>query len=283
VLIDRSHRSWIVCTALATLLSGFLFWWLDQQSPDPMTGGTTAGLWFGIAGTVLMVYAGLLSAHRRLARWPLLPRRSWMLKGHIWLGLLSFWLILCHSGFRWGGTLEKMLWVVFGLVVISGIVGLVLQKVLPRLMVERIAEETPYEQMPYVCRQLTRRAGQLAEALAPAGFHKDGHLANTARSQLREYYESEIAPFLTLPAPAACVLHDSARAHERFAQYLALPEFADDRPKLEELEELCDQRRQIAVQERLHHWLHGWLLMHIPLSAALLILALTHIVMSLYF
>jgi len=283
VLIDSSHRRWIIGTALAAFSAGCFYWWLDAGSPEPLTGGTTAGLWYGVFGTALMIYAGLLSAHRRLARWPLLPRRSWMLKGHIWLGLLSFWLILCHSGFRWGGTLERLLWVVFGLVVASGIVGLVLQKVLPRLMAERVAEETPYEQMPYVCRQLTRRAWQLAEALALSGPRENMGPSGTARAQLRDYFEAEIVPFLRGAAQATSGLHDSARARERFAQFLALPELAEDRPRLGELEQLCEQRRQIAVQDRLHHWLHGWLLIHIPLSVALLILGLTHVVMSLYF
>jgi len=281
VLIDSSHRRWIIVTVMTLLASGILYWWLDWNSLQPLTGGTTAGLWFGIAGAALMVFAGLLSAHRRLASWPLLPRRSWMLKGHIWLGLLSFWLILCHSGFRWGGTLEILLWLVFGAVVLSGIVGLVVQKMVPHLMTVRITEETPYEQMPHVCRQLTHRAVQVAETICgPPGSAVE---PPTARGQLRTYFDVEIAPFLTGTAPSTSALFDPGRSHERFAQFLALPELADDRGGLTELEELCEQRRQIAIQERLHHWLHGWLLVHIPLSLALLVLGLAHVVMSLYY
>ena len=281
MLIDSSHRGWITATLLAVLISAGLYWWVDANSFEPPTGGTPAGLWFGVAGTLLMVFAGLLSLHRRLARWPFLPRRSWMLKGHIWLGLLSFWLILCHSGFHWGGTLERVLWVVFGAVVVSGIVGLVLQKVLPHLMSDRIAEETPYERMPYVCRQLTRRAVQVAETIC--GPRAESAQPATARGQLRDYFDDEIAPFLAGVAPPASTLHDATSCRERFAQFLALPELADYRSKLAELEELCGQRRQIALQEQLHHWLHGWLLIHIPLSLALLVLGIVHIFMSLYY
>jgi hypothetical protein len=36
-------------------------------------------------------------------------------------------------------------------------------------------------------------------------------------------------------------------------------------------------RRQV----RLHHWLHDWLLFHIPLSFALLLLGAVHAVMAL--
>jgi len=34
-------------------------------------------------------------------------------------------------------------------------------------------------------------------------------------------------------------------------------------------------------QERLHRWLHGWLLLHIPLSLALILLGAVHAVMAL--
>ena len=41
---------------------------------------------------------------------------------------------------------------------------------------------------------------------------------------------------------------------------------------LQDLEDICDEARQLVRQERLHHWLHGWLLVHIPLSLALILL-----------
>jgi hypothetical protein len=35
--------------------------------------------------------------------------------------------------------------------------------------------------------------------------------------------------------------------------------------------------RQFDRQERLHRWLHGWLLVHLPLSIVLIVLMLVHI------
>jgi hypothetical protein len=37
------------------------------------------------------------------------------------------------------------------------------------------------------------------------------------------------------------------------------------------------------VQANLHGWLHGWLLVHVPLSAALLILGTAHAVASVWY
>jgi len=50
---------------------------------------------------------------------------------------------------------------------------------------------------------------------------------------------------------------------------------------LRDLEEICEERRQLIVQRRLHLWLHTWLLAHVPLSFALLVLTAVHAVLSL--
>ena len=39
--------------------------------------------------------------------------------------------------------------------------------------------------------------------------------------------------------------------------------------------------RRLAEQERFYRWLHGWLLVHVPLSMTLLLLSLVHAVISL--
>ena len=59
------------------------------------------------------------------------------------------------------------------------------------------------------------------------------------------------------------------------------------RPALEaaiaDLESICEEERQLLRQERMHGLLHGWLIVHVPLSFALMALAVVHIVMALAF
>ena len=52
-------------------------------------------------------------------------------------------------------------------------------------------------------------------------------------------------------------------------------------PAVDALAELCDQRRQFDRQARLHVWLHNWLAVHLPLSAALILLMIVHAVVAL--
>lgn len=47
------------------------------------------------------------------------------------------------------------------------------------------------------------------------------------------------------------------------------------------LADLCEERRQLLPQKVLHHWLHGWLLVHVPLSMALVVLVAVHAIQSL--
>jgi hypothetical protein len=47
------------------------------------------------------------------------------------------------------------------------------------------------------------------------------------------------------------------------------------------LEDICEEERQLRRQMTYHHWLHGWLMLHVPLSLALLLLGCAHAVMAL--
>jgi hypothetical protein len=58
-----------------------------------------------------------------------------------------------------------------------------------------------------------------------------------------------------------------------------LPSDAHDATR--KLEEICEEERQLRRQVRMHYLLHGWLMLHVPLSLALLLLGCAHVVMAL--
>jgi hypothetical protein len=289
VLIDRRQRRWILVTGALTIVALVIYFWLARSTPGGLTGGSTVGLWYGAAGSALMIFAGLLSALRRVPSWWWIGSRKAWLRGHVWLGLLSVVLILCHSGFRWGGPLEIALWLVLGLVIAAGVFGLAVQQVLPRMITTRIATEAPYEQIPHLCQEMRKRANALVEEILAGD--QDVSTANLMDSQIGiaahirflEFFGKEVQPFLADRYPPSCLMSDALQTENKFAYFRALPAFAEVKPKLTMLENICDERRQLADQEHLHHWLHGWLLVHIPVSLLLLVLALAHAVVSLYY
>ena len=97
---------------------------------------------------------------------------------------------------------------------------------------------------------------------------------------LRRFYLSEMRPFLGRPKQRDQRLADAAQASGAFAGLRTLLP-APAHSTLTDLEDICDEARQLARQERLHHWLHHWLLLHIPLSLALILLGAIHAVMAL--
>jgi hypothetical protein len=97
---------------------------------------------------------------------------------------------------------------------------------------------------------------------------------------LRRFFLDEMRPFLEQPKQRGQRLGDAAKATGAFAGLRTLLP-ATAHVTLADLEDICDEARQLTRQERLHRWLHGWLLLHIPLSLALILLGAIHAVMAL--
>jgi len=97
---------------------------------------------------------------------------------------------------------------------------------------------------------------------------------------LKGFYIQEVRVFLDEPGKRGQRLGDGERAKRAFAGLQTLLPTAAH-ATLRDLEDICDETRQLVRQERLHRWLHGWLLVHIPLSLALIVLGAVHAVVAL--
>jgi hypothetical protein len=261
-------------------------------------GGSFEGLIFGFAGTACVFFAAFLGVRKKRPTWRI-GRAAWWLKGHLWLGALAFPLILFHAGFRWGGPMTSVLMGSFWLVFLTGLFGMFLQQVMPRLMSKQLPQETVYEQLDHV------REGLLAEALAlvsgtgarraVARPQKQGAISGrvvesraavepaegeASRRSLALFLDDEMRPFFRKNGVRESRL---CSPHARAALFADLRSRLD--PSLHEiasdLEAMCDQRAQLATQRKLHHWLHGWLLVHVPLSWLMVVLTIAHAVMAL--
>jgi len=261
--IDRTHRPWLVGTVVTFLAAVIVYVAYALQTPGGPRGGTAIGLGFGIAGYAVMLFEGLLGARKKVPVWRLGRASTWM-RGHLWLGVLTLPLILFHAGFAFRGALTASLMVLLVIVVVTGILGAILQHYLPRMITTRVPMETIYEEIPHVREQLREEAEQLVGTLAVEAEHDD-------KVRFRELYVSTIRPYLESPETAASPLFTSLRR--------ATP--GPFHPALEDLENICEEERQLRRQRRLYHWLHAWLLVHVPLSIALLVLGAIHAVMAL--
>jgi hypothetical protein len=259
--IDRTHRGWGFVAAILFAVATVVYVSFVLRSPSGPRGGNALGLTFGIAGYALMLYAGFLGVRKRFPILRIGHAQAWM-RGHLWLGLLSFPLILFHGGFAWRGPLTAILTLLFFIVIVSGIAGAALQHYLPRMILAQVPMETIYEEIPHVRHQLRDEADQLIEAAAQIDVEYDDKI------RLREVYQSKIRPVLEQPP----------------AELFAPLRFAFPEPlhaTLNDLENICEEQRQLNRQVKLYRWLHAWLLVHVPLSIALLVLGGVHAFMAL--
>ena len=120
-------------------------------------------------------------------------------------------------------------------------------------------------------------AGTSAAVAPPAEIQL---LSETESSPLRSFYLDEMRPFLEQPNSHGRRLAHAARASSVFSGLKTLLPAGAHNP-LSDLEDICEEARQLLHQERLHSWLHSWLLLHIPLSLALILLGAVHALMAL--
>jgi hypothetical protein len=108
---------------------------------------------------------------KKIPLWRVGTVQRW-LRAHIWLTLLTIPLVILHSGFRLGGPMTTLLMALFAIVMVSGIYGLFLQHIMPRLMKERLPAETVFEQIPHIRSQLAAAAEKMRDSFKPAPAKK---------------------------------------------------------------------------------------------------------------
>jgi hypothetical protein len=206
--------------------------------------------------------------------------------------LLSLPLIVLHSGFRYGHGLTAVLMTLLIIVVASGVFGAVLQHYMPQVMTREVTMETIYEEIGHVRAQLLEEAEELVKQattgiakVAAAGATEAAETSTVAvveiqNAPLRNFFEQDLKPFLEKPGARGQALGNEAQSRSAFVQLRTLVPPALH-ATLDDLENICEEERQLTLQSRLHMWLHGWLLLHVPLSLALILLGAVHAVMAL--
>ena len=271
--IDHTHRKWLAASLIILGASTAMYIPYAVRSPQGATGGSALGLTFGIIGSAFMLFAGLLAGRKKFPIWRLGRAQTWM-RGHLWLGLLSLPIILFHAGFRFGGPLTSALMWLLIVVVASGVFGAVLQHYMPHMMTTQVPSETIFEQIQHVRDQLVVGADEtIAAAEASA-------TAEESAAPLADFYCREMRPFLASRGKHHQLLSNPDRSRSTFEGLrMLLPLGFQDAAK--RLEQICEEERQLRRQSLLHHWLHGWLMLHIPLSFALLLLGVIHAITAL--
>lgn len=283
-------------------------------------GGSSIGLAYGALAALIVCFEFALWPKRsswfRTARW-LGGAETWM-RAHLWLGILSLPLVVMHSGFRLGGSFSTLLGTVFYGVIASGVAGWFLQTIVPRLIWEQVPRETIFGEIDSIAGQYaaeasrivtltcggderassdstikSREADEVAVQVARAGAARrvgaevvrdragrTDFVRAPLAGALAQAFDRDIRPFLLDGRNERRSLGESARNRTYFESLRSLVS-EEAWPAVAAIEDLCESRRQLDLQRRWHRLLHGWLWVHLPLSAVLVVLLAAHVIFAL--
>jgi hypothetical protein len=103
-----------------------------------------------------------------------------------------------------------------------------------------------------------------------------------SETALLDFLDRQILPYLKAKRGERFRL-GNARFSEDTFRFVKLRVTESYRDRVEEIQGWCDERRMLDLQTKLHHWLHGWLFIHAPLSFVLLILTMWHAFVTLFY
>ncbi|MCZ6698050.1 MAG: hypothetical protein O7D94_03860 [Planctomycetota bacterium] len=301
--IDSTHRGWCIASTVLLILAGvgYALYAVAASDEGGPKGDTWPGLGFGVAGALMILFAGLIGARKKVLLWRIGSLRWWM-RGHLWLGLLSLPMVLFHSAFHLGGALTSVLVILLFIIVFSGLIGAVVQHFVPSRMTQDVAGETTYEQIEREMEQMRVEAFVLVEEhygavegaeeeqslferldKKKAKRHKPFAGAGAAVGvEVNNFYQAHVREFLRQPSWRGHVLADPTEGPLMFAGIRATLSEPLQEP-LDRLQGICQETRRKVRQVQLHRLLHGWLLVHIPLSIALMALMVVHAFVALYY
>ncbi len=233
--------------------------------------GNWWGLSYGIAAAVLLVGAALYGARRRTMR--LRPGRTWhYLQFHVYGGTLFLLLMFMHVGFKAPtGILTWWLWFLSIWIVISGLLGVVVQKWIPTLLNSGLALEVHYDRIPDLIENLKGKAEDIVEA---------------SDYQVRDFYRQNLQPAFAGPDPSLMYFVDiTGGIGGKTKQFDYLRRFLpqDEKFKLGELQKIYKSKLEMDAHYTLQRALRWWLYLHLPVSLVLLLLLGYHIFAVVYY
>jgi hypothetical protein len=254
-------------TAIAALLSIAVLWWLSVRygRPDFFSG-------YSLLGTCLLLV--LLSARKRLLAIPLGSVNIW-LQIHVYTGILSLVLFVCHVGMLNGGWLESLLATSFLWVALSGLYLWYLSRSSPKKLLA-MGRDVIFEEIP----RLQRVYGDEAYKLA---------LQSTQLGEgvsLADYYHRELIGYFHSPRGLWFGLFPTLRKRRRILRELdSLDRYlgADGRAVRDQICDLVRKKDELDFHWAIQNRMRLWTTLHLSGLWGLGLLIAVHVVSVLAF
>jgi hypothetical protein len=267
-LTYRSGRwLWIALASALVLVIHYLYY----RSRTVAYGGSFEGLLYGVVGTGLIAVLMYLGIRKRSYSSSSGTLQGWV-SAHVYLGLLTLLLIPMHAGFRFGWDVHTLAFVLLSVVVLSGIVGIILYLNIPSRLTKFEAGQ-----------QADKIDGEMGRLLVDMRA-----LVKDKSDALVQLYKSEVTALqkarpqgwsLLLKGQGSDLL--ALRSADLAEKVSSIP--PEDQAAFQILSQLLLKNAQLKLnlmrQMRLRNALQAWLYVHVPVSIALVVAVVLHLVM----
>lgn len=240
---------------------------------EPRHGGTTLGIWLGLASLALIGLLILFGWRKRAYKSTLGTLDGW-LQAHLYFGIVALPLVLFHAGFLFRDKLATAAFATLVLVVGTGIFGAFLYRALPQRLT-LVDSKVTIDEVSDQLNGLRQAMAQMAAGKSPAFGKLYAKIEKGAQPRgfaaWRLLFSAGYSP---------------AGEEKAWRSLLSLVE-ENEREPLRQLLVLARQQRELhhrlRRQLRYRNWLVAWLLIHVPLSFLLLALSLAHAAVAFYY
>lgn len=261
--------------------------YLTQADAQPPNGGTWQGYVLGTTGALLIVWLTMLGIRKRRYSSTVGTVQGWT-SAHVYLGSALLVVATLHSGIQVGWNLHTLAYVLMCVVILSGGFGLYAYMSYPQL-ISKNREGGARAGLFAELFELDRNARSIASRCAPdiaiavdssvertalgGGIHAqlfsrdDSYFIRGEGKPVRNTDQQPVVDFLSARLPRAAKGAEAANLQ----QLIVL---------------LCRRQavlRRIRRDIRLYGWLKIWLYLHVPVTVALLVAVVLHILATFFY
>lgn len=269
------------------MLSIALYLW-HEPTFEPPNGGSWLGYVLGTVATVLIIWLMWLGVRKRRYRPDGAPLRAWV-SAHVYLGFALVFITTLHTGFQLGWNIHSLAYILMLLVVASGSYGIWAYMRYPQKMAEQqggMNQDLILHEIVELEQECLQLAAQVNETVHQAVLHavESTVIGGSAWQQLtRRSIYRPLSEDEKQALSEAGVGEESGYDSTMYvvADQMTQIKDKDVSRRMRRLMELLGRKN--ALTDRLQGLIHYqalmdiWRYVHIPLSFALLVALLIHI------